>query len=116
VGVATVNEPAAHPRLDLDPNLLHGVRMSLVAFLADADRVRFSFVRDALQVSDAELSRQASILERVGYLRIHKGHAGKRPRTWLKATDAGRQALSRHVDALERIAASGTRLNGAVHT
>lgn len=105
-----MSDPAAHPRLDLDPHLLHGVRMSLIAFLADADGVAFTFVRDALQVSDPELSRQASFLEQVGYLSIRKGHAGKRPRTWLSATDAGRNALSGHIRALERIAASRATL------
>jgi DNA-binding MarR family transcriptional regulator len=102
--------PNAHPRLDLDPHLLHGIRMSVVAFLAEADEVAFTFVRDALQVSDPELSRQASYLERAGYLSIRKGYAGKRPRTWFSATDAGRTALAAHVRALELIAASGKTL------
>lgn len=99
-------QPDPHPRHDLDRHLLHGVRMSLLAFLADTDAVEFAFARDALQVNDPELSRQASFLENIGYLHIRKGHVGKRPRTWLSATNAGRRALTRHVHALERIAAT----------
>lgn len=37
------------------------------------------------------------------------------PRTWLSVTDAGRQALSGHLRALQRIAASGKTLNDAKH-
>ena len=99
-----MSEPGLHPRHDLDRHLLHGVRMSLVAFLAESERVQFSFVRDALEVNDPELSRQAIYLEKVGYLEIRKGHVGRRPRTWLSVTDAGRAAFKIHLDALTRIA------------
>lgn len=96
--------PTSHPRRDLDAHLLHGVRMSLLALLVEADDVEFALARDALEVSDSVLSRQASALEKINYVRVRKGHVGKRPRTWLSATPAGRNALRRHLHALERIA------------
>lgn len=96
--------PGTHPRHDLDRHLLHGVRMSLVAFLADSEPVPFGRVRDELEVTDPELSRQVTLLESLGYVSVRKGHVGRRPRTWLSITPAGRDALTGHVLALQRIA------------
>ena len=36
-------------------------------------------------------------------MQSRKGYVGKRPRTWSQLTDAGRDALSAHVRALQRI-------------
>ena len=35
---------------------------------------------------------------------VEKGRVGRQPRTWLLLTDAGREAYTRHLAALRRIA------------
>jgi hypothetical protein len=80
-------------------------RLSLVGLLAGADWAEFPAVRDALEMSDSALSKQAATLEREGYVEIRKGYIGKRPRTWLQLTTEGRLRLSKHIDALQRLAA-----------
>jgi DNA-binding MarR family transcriptional regulator len=94
-----------HPRHDLDGLLAHPVRYSIAALLAAATRAEFGFVRDQVEVSDSVLSKQASALEEAGYVKVHKGFVGKRPRTWLSLTREGRHSFERHLDALRRIAA-----------
>jgi hypothetical protein len=89
----------------LDPLLIDLTRLSLVGLLAGADWAEFPAVRDALEMSDSALSKQAATLEREGYVEIRKGYIGKRPRTWLQLTTEGRLRLSKHVDALQRLAA-----------
>ncbi|MGW8728662.1 transcriptional regulator [Streptomyces sp. NPDC055808] len=64
------------------------------------------------QVSDSVLSKAASDLEAAGYLGIRKGAAGRRFRTWLYLTDAGRDAPARHLEALQDLA-SAARSAGA---
>jgi DNA-binding MarR family transcriptional regulator len=93
-----------HLRARLDDVIHQPVRFSIVAALAAADELEFSFVRDVVDVSDSSLSKQATILEEAGYVRIRKGYVGKRPRTWLSLTPAGREALERHVAVLREIA------------
>lgn len=88
---------------DLDPLLLDPTRLSVAAFLVALGWTEFSAVRDAVGLSDSALSKQAATLERAGYVGSRKGYVGKRPRTWLRLTDAGRDALSAHVRALQRI-------------
>lgn len=78
----------------------------MVALLAAADRVEFSFVRDHVEVSDSVLSKQMSALEQAGYIKVRKGFVGKRPRTWLSLTGDGRRVFARHLAALREIAAA----------
>lgn len=93
-----------HPRHRLDDVIHAPVRFSIMATLGSADQAEFSFVRDTVQVSDSVLSRQAGTLEAAGYVKIKKGYVGKRPRTWLSLTKAGRVAFSSHLAALRDIA------------
>ena len=92
-----------HPRHDLDEQLNAPVRLSLLALLAKVENAEFGTVRDALDVSDSVLSKQVAQLEAAGYVHAVKGYVGKRPRTWLTATGAGRAALSRHLGALRAV-------------
>lgn len=93
-----------HPRHHLTELLSHPVRFSLVAALNATDQSDFASLRDALQVSDSVLSRQASMLEEAGLVGVKKGYVGKRPRTWLSLTKQGRQAWEEHLEALRKIA------------
>lgn len=94
----------AHPRHDLDDLLVHAVRLSIVAALADVERAEFALVRDAVEITDSALSKQVAVLEEAGYVDVEKGRVGRRPRTWLTLTRAGQAAYRRHVRALRRIA------------
>ena len=96
--------PDAHPRHRLDELMHSPVRFSIIAALAGADNAEFSFIRDAIEVSDSVLSKQISTLESAGYVKVKKGYVGKRPRTWLSLTASGRTAFKRHLAALHEIA------------
>jgi DNA-binding MarR family transcriptional regulator len=78
----------------------------MVALLAAASKVKFSFVRDQVEVTDSILSKQVSALEQAGYVKVDKGYVGKRPRTWLSLTKQGRRTFERHLAALREIAQS----------
>ena len=92
--------PDAHPRHRLDPVLTAGVRLSVMAALDAVDDAEFGVLRDAVETTDSVLSKQISSLEEVGYVRVEKGYAGRRPRTWIAATALGRSALRAHAQAL----------------
>ena len=93
-----------HPRHELDDLFGHPVRFSIVAMLAPAGKIEFSFVRDQLEISDSMLSKQVSALEQAGYVKVDKGFIGKRARTWLSITRIGQNTFERHLAALRRIA------------
>jgi DNA-binding MarR family transcriptional regulator len=96
-------ETTQHPRHGIDDHLTAPIRLSIVAALARVDDVEFKTLRDAIEVSDSALSKQAAALEAAGYLTLRKGYVGKRPRTWLSITTAGRTALASHLAALRAI-------------
>ncbi|WP_305784547.1 winged helix-turn-helix domain-containing protein [Symbioplanes lichenis] len=96
-------EPASSgPRLE--PLLLDPTRLAIMASLAGAEWAEFSFVRDAAGLSDSTLSKRISQLGDAGFVEVRKGYVGKRPRTWLNLTPAGRAALKAHIAMLREIA------------
>lgn len=103
-GTSARGDGGEHPRHRLEQQLLHAVRFSIVATLAATEMAEFGFVRDTVEVSDSVLSKQVALLESAGFVEVLKGYAGKRPRTWLRLTPSGREAFSRHLDALQDIA------------
>ena len=94
-----------HARHRLDEVIHAPVRLSIIAALADVDEAEFALVRDTVEISDSVLSKQARQLEDAGYVKIRKGYVGRRPRTWLSLTAAGRKALDRHLAARRAIVA-----------
>ncbi|MDH6124981.1 transcriptional regulator [Kitasatospora sp. GP82] len=103
-GQAVGRPPGSHPRHGLAPLLNAPVRLSVVAALAPLDKAEFGFVRDLVEVSDSVLSKQVSALEEAGWVAVHKGRVGRRPRTWLSLTAEGRTVYQRHLTALRAIA------------
>ncbi|WTU05092.1 transcriptional regulator [Kitasatospora sp. NBC_00070] len=84
----------------------------VLAFLGGCQEAEFGAVRDYCQVSDSVLSKTAATLEELGYVKAKKGYVGKRPRTWLAATRAGRAALAGHLAALQQLAAAAAEAAG----
>jgi DNA-binding MarR family transcriptional regulator len=89
-----------HPALRLNDTVHQRVRLGILAVLREAQRADFSYLRDALDLSDGNLSRHIQVLEEAGLVRVEKGFEGRRPRTWVSATRAGRTALTVELNAL----------------
>ena len=90
-----------HPSQLLDDTVHQRVRLGILAVLAEADEADFAYLKDVLELTDGNLSRHLRVLEEVGYVRIQKGYEGRKPRTWVRATNEGRQALADHLAALQ---------------
>lgn len=84
--------------------LIHpATRLSVVALLAPADWIEFSFIRDHLGLSDSALSKQLSTLEDAGYVALERTLTDSRRRVRARLTDTGRAAFEGHVAALREI-------------
>ncbi|RKT87639.1 DNA-binding transcriptional regulator, MarR family [Saccharopolyspora antimicrobica] len=93
-----------HPRRELDPVIHSPVRFSVVAALSGVEQAEFRFIRDTVEVSDSALSQHVAALEQAGYVKVTKGRAGRRAKTWLALTESGRRAFTHHLAVLNRIA------------
>ncbi len=88
-------------------DLIHpSTRLSIVALLASADWIEFSFVRDRLDLSDSALSKQLATLEAAGYVQLDRPATGRHRRMTLSLTTTGRAAFLGHVAALEEVLAA----------
>ena len=92
---------------DLDPLLHERGRLAIVSALAAAPRLTFTELRDALGMTDGNLSVHLQKLEEKGYVAIEKQFVGRRPQTRCQLTRAGRQAFARYLDHLEAIVERG---------
>jgi len=91
---------------ELNPLIHQPTRLRIMAALVAVDegeKVAFGYLRDALNLSDGNLSVHLQRLEEAGYLVVEKTYEGRRPKTWLWAPPAGRAAFAQHVSALEEI-------------
>jgi DNA-binding MarR family transcriptional regulator len=94
-----------HPAQRLDDTVHQRVRLGILAVLTEASRADFGYLRDALELTDGNLSRHIAVLEEAGLVKVDKKLEGRRTRTWVQATRAGRHALEAEVAALRDLIA-----------
>ena len=76
-----------------------------MSLLAAADWAEFSFIRDALELSDSALSKHLSALEEAGYVVIERVVSDRRRRVRVRLAAAGRRAFEDHIVAVREILA-----------
>ncbi|MBC9734503.1 transcriptional regulator [Nocardioides sp. zg-578] len=74
-----------------------------MALLSNASSATFPFLRDHLQISDSDLSKQMAALEKAGYVSVAKTGRGRGATTSYRITRAGKAAYARHRKALTAI-------------
>jgi DNA-binding MarR family transcriptional regulator len=95
----------SHPTSRLDPAIHQPARLGILTAVCDTKRVDFVSLRDLLDLTDGNLSRHLTTLESAGYIKIEKTYEGRKPRTWISATKAGRKALAQEIATLREIVA-----------
>ncbi len=95
-----MTDPDGHPAQRLDDVVHQRVRLGILAVLEQADQADFTYLRNALGLTDGNLSRHLGVLEEAGYLEISKTFEGRKPRTWVRSTRLGQSALAAEMAAL----------------
>lgn len=93
----------AHPVNELLDVVHQRVRLGLMAVLYESGKAEFTYLREVLEVTDGNLARHLEVLENAGLIRTNKRSSGKRPRTWISITPAGRRAYQAEVEVLKAI-------------
>lgn len=94
---------AALPRLD--KLMEHRVRLAICVLLARRDALSFRRLKALTGETDGSLGAHLRRLEEAGYVRVAKEFRERKPVSWYSLTAVGRQALDRHVEALEELLA-----------
>jgi DNA-binding transcriptional ArsR family regulator len=105
--VSHPNAPQAVDALEalgtLDDAFLQKARLGIMSTLLALGEADFKLLKEALALSDGNLSTHLAVLEERGYVDIHKEFVRRRPHTTYSPTNAGREAFLRYLQALERI-------------
>lgn len=84
-------------------------RLRIMAILSAFEDVTFARLRDQLELTDPDLSKQLKALQEAGYARIRKTGRGPRSETWVAMTPAGLKAYAQHVQALRELLEMGAQ-------
>jgi DNA-binding MarR family transcriptional regulator len=88
---------------ELDGLIHERTRLAIVSALAVNTRLRFNELKDLLDTTDGNLSVHARKLEEAGYISCTKSFEDRRPKTEYELTAAGKRALQRYLDHMERL-------------
>src|ERR1022692_5045449 len=91
------------PTKGIDEVVHQRVRLGLLTIANEARRVEFRFLQESMALTAGNLSQHIRVLEEAGFIRVTKGAAGRRPRTWVSITRAGRTALHAEVASLRAL-------------
>jgi DNA-binding HxlR family transcriptional regulator len=94
---------------DIDETIHQKVRLGIMSALVVRGQSDFRYLRDALGLTDGNLSIHLARLEEAGYITVQKEFLQKKPHTSYTATETGTAAFDRYLNALERIIQSGRR-------
>jgi DNA-binding transcriptional ArsR family regulator len=91
------------PFLKLDRVIHEKGRMAIMSLLAANRELSFTEMRDALGMTDGNLSVHLRTLQEAGYIGVTKSFQNRKPLTTCSLTNPGRKAFSEYIDLLEQI-------------
>lgn len=91
------------PFLQLDRVIHERGRLAITSMLAASPELSFTELRDALDMTDGNLTTHIRTLQEAGYVSVAKSYQRNRRLTTLSLTTAGRKAFAEYVTVLERI-------------
>ncbi len=85
-------------------DVIHGrLRLGVMAYLASAEVADFTELKNALEVTQGNLSIQLRKLEEAGYVQIEKSFLNRKPLTQVRLTPQGRQAFKDYLDVIAKL-------------
>ena len=91
------------PYLQLDRVIHEKGRLAIMSMLAAAPELSFTELRDALAMTDGNLTTHIRALQEEGYLAVAKSYQNRRPLTTCSLTPPGRKAFAGYINLLEQI-------------
>jgi DNA-binding MarR family transcriptional regulator len=89
--------------LQLDRVIHEKGRLAIMSMLAATPELSFTELRDALGMTDGNLTTHIRTLQEEGYVSVAKSFQNNRPLTTCALTTAGRKAFSEYVDLIEQV-------------
>jgi DNA-binding MarR family transcriptional regulator len=93
----------AEPFLKLNRVIHEKGRLAIMSMLAASAELSFTDMRDALGMTDGNLTTHIRALQQEGYVSVAKSYQNRRPLTTCSLTAGGRRAFAEYIDLLEKI-------------
>ena len=91
------------PFLHLDRVIHEKGRLAIMSMLAASPELSFTVLRDALGMTDGNLTTHIRALQQEGYISVAKSYQNNRPLTTCSLTTPGRKAFADYINLLEQI-------------
>ena len=91
----------AKPLSEIDRVVHEPARLMVLSQLYVVESADFLFLQKQTGLTQGNLSSHMRKLETAGYVDVEKTFVGKRPRTLLRLTDTGRQAVEQYVASMK---------------
>ncbi len=91
------------PFLQLDRVIHEKGRLAIMSMLAASTELSFTEMRDALNMTDGNLTTHIRTLQETGYISVTKSFQNNRPLTTCSLTASGRKAFTSYINLLEKI-------------
>ena len=91
------------PFLQLDRVIHEKGRLAIMSMLAAAPQLAFTELRDALNMTDGNLTTHIRTLQEAGYVSVTKSFQKNRPLTSCSLTGVGKKAFTNYINLLDSI-------------
>jgi DNA-binding MarR family transcriptional regulator len=95
-----------NPFDNLDKVLEHRLRLQIMSVLMTNESYDFNSLKELLSVTDGNLASHIKALEKEKYVLVNKSFVDRKPNTRYRASEKGRNAFKKHIDALEAVVKS----------
>lgn len=86
---------------EIDRVVHEPARLMILMYLYSVEKADFVFLLNATELTWGNLSSHVSKLEEAGYVAVEKGFVGKIPRTMVRLTPTGRQAVDTYRQTMQ---------------
>ncbi len=81
----------------------HRIRLGIMSILVVNEDADFNRLKELLDVTDGNLASHIQALEQAEYILVEKSFVGRKPNTNYTATNLGKAAFKKHIEALEKL-------------
>ncbi len=81
----------------------HRIRLGIMSILMVNEDADFNRLKELLDVTDGNLASHLKSLEKEAYILVEKQFIGRKPNTRYSTTKQGREAFTKHIEALENL-------------
>jgi DNA-binding MarR family transcriptional regulator len=89
--------------LQLDRVIHEKGRLAIMSMLAASPELSFTELRDALEMTDGNLTTHIRTLQEAGYVSVSKSYKKSRPLTTCSLTVEGKKVFANYINLLEQI-------------